>query len=186
MVDSVVDRFYLTDPLYAEVLRNVKIHTNGSGGGQSGFVVEVASMDPKRGSGDAEPEIVEKVKSRLETKYGAGFDDAFLKARPSNSNWNNPFNPGVHPAKYGNLYQRLVKTEHIMKKDDSALTFAEKGDSDGRLPAEEMKMLESIALNTRTSQNFGQLQLGGRRRRKTKHRRGTKKTRARKTRRRHK
>ena len=185
MADSVVDMFYLKDPLYAIARREVKLHTNGSGGGQSGFVVEVANRDPSdpREMKDQAPAIIDKVKLLLEAKYGAGFDDAFGKALPPNSNWNNPFNPGSHPAKYGNLYQRLVKTEHIMKKDDSPLTFAEKGDEEGRLPPKEMKILESITLNTRTFQNLGQL---AGRRRKTKHRRGTKKTRARKTRRRHK
>jgi hypothetical protein len=175
MADSVVDMFYLTDPLYAEALRNVKIHTNGSGGGQSGFVVEVASQDPKRGNGDAEPEIKEKVKAKLESKYGLGFDDAFLEALPSNSKSNTGL---LHPDRYKNLYQRLVKTEHIMKNDDGKLTFAELGDEEGRLPKREMKILESITLNTRTSQNLGQL--AGRRR---KSRRTRRKSHARKTRR---
>jgi len=178
MADSVVDMFYLKDPLYAEALRNVKIHTNDSGGGQSGFVGEVARQDPNRGIGDAEPEIKEKVKTLLESKYGPGFDAAFLTSLPRSSTGL------LHPDRYRNLYQRLVKTEHIMKKDDSPLTFAELGDEEGRLPEREMKILEGITLNTRTFQNLGQL--AGRRHRKTKHRRGTKKTRARKTRRRHK
>jgi len=166
MADSVVDMFYLTDPLYAEALKNVKIHTSGSGGGQSGFVVEVASQDPNRGIGDAEPDIKETVKAKLESKYGSGFDDAFLKALPSNSKSNTGL---LHPDRYQNLYQRLVKTEHIMKKDDGKLTFAELGDEEGRLPEREMKILESITLNTRTYQNLGQL-AGRRKSRKTRHR----------------
>ena len=169
-----MDMFYLKDPMFADQRRTVSLEamTNGSGGGQSGFVTAFAGKDPNQGNGDAEPKIKEKVKSLLEAKYGPGFDKAFTHAQTPTGL--------LHPSRYLNLYTQLVKAEHTMKKDDGPLTFAEKGDGEGRLPDAEMKILKQVDLDRRTFQNLGTL--AGGRRRKTK----KSKRRSRKTRRRHK
>jgi hypothetical protein len=172
--------FYLKDPIYAEQRRTVRLDelTNGSGGGQSGFVIAFAGKDPNNGNGDAEPKIKEKVKSLLEAKYGPGFDKAFEHAQTATGL--------LHPGRYLNLYKQLVKAEHTMKKDDSPLTFAEKGDSEGRLPEAEMKILKQVDLDRGTFQNLGSLASGGRRRKTRGRKTRTRKHngRARKTRRR--
>lgn len=175
-----MDMFYLKDPIYMNARRTIRLDemTNGSGGGQSGFVTAFAGKDPYNGNGDAEPKIKERVKSLLEAKYGPGFDKVFKHAQTPTG--------FLHPARYMNLYMGLVKAEHAMKKDDSPLTFAEKGDSEGRLPEAEMKILKQVDLDRATFQNLGSL-AGGRRRRETRGRKTKKsKRRQRKTRRRHK
>jgi hypothetical protein len=174
MADCVVDMFYLKDPLYMEARREVKIQVNGSGGGQSSFVTAIASRDPMNGNGHSESKIKERVKSLLEAKYGPGFDKAFGDAQPPNSKSNTGF---LHPGRYGNLYQQLVKTEKIMmgQPDKKDLTFAEKGDEEGRLPEKEMAVIRSVELDTRTFQNLGQL--AGRRRQTKKSKRRARKTR---------